>query len=216
MTSLIPTNEIAEFMRLPDEVRADIELWIGELANVARPIQKSLQGIAARMGVSYQTARRKYDAWREARHWRALLNRSKVPEDRGLDKEFITYWQGLCKQYGRKIKPAHREFIRQFKAGQRIPSQLDQLLMRVAAVVNQKRNENILVPPYTHLQGCEPLTIHEMKLSAGAACDCTICRKLSRAPLVPPMVEKWSDFDPETEHAPAAEGGQNESGENPF
>jgi hypothetical protein len=79
------------------------------------------------------------------------------------------------------------------------PSDLQRLLMRVAAVVNQKRNENVLVPPYTHLQGTIPLTIHEMKVSAGVDCDCAICKKLNRAPIVPPLVENWADFEPEND-----------------
>lgn len=121
MTALIPNNEIAEFMRLPAEVQADIELWIKELEAVSKPIIKSLESVAARMGVSFQTAHRKYTAWKAARHWRALVNKSKVPMDRGLDEEFIQYWQGLCKQYGRKCKPAHRELLRRFKAGEPMP-----------------------------------------------------------------------------------------------
>jgi len=121
MTALIPSSEVAEFMRLPSEVRSDVESWLAELGKVTKPIQKSLATVAARMGVSIKTARRKYDAWRQNRHWLALVNRAKVPEDRGLDREFIAYWQGLCKQNGRKCLPAYREFVRQFKAGEQIP-----------------------------------------------------------------------------------------------
>ena len=121
MTALIPTNEIAEFMRLPLEVRTDVERWITELESVSRPIMRSLAAVAARMGVSLKTARRKFDAWRRDRHWRALVNRAKIPQERGLDREFIAFWQGLCKQNGRKCKPAHRELLRQFKAGHPIP-----------------------------------------------------------------------------------------------
>ena len=125
MTSLIPTSELTEFMQLPAEVRTDIEVWLTQLHNVTKPIQKSLQGVADRMGVSLQTARRKYDAWRHGGRagsaWRALLNRAKVPEDRGLSDEFKNYWQGLCKQYGRKCKAAHRQFLREFKSGAPIP-----------------------------------------------------------------------------------------------
>jgi hypothetical protein len=80
-----------------------------------------------------------------------------------------------------------------------IPSQLDQLVMRVAAVVNQKRNENVLVAPFAHLQGPLPMTIHAMKLAAGVRCDCAVCRKLASAPIIPPLEENWSDFEPELE-----------------
>jgi len=123
---LIPNHELAEFMQLPAEVRTEIELWLKELSRVAKPIQKSLAAAAARMGVSLKTARRKYDTWRAARrfgssHWRSLINRSKVPEDRKLDREFIAWWQGLCNQNGRKCAPAYKEFVRIFLAGEPIP-----------------------------------------------------------------------------------------------
>src|SRR5579863_2677838 len=100
--SAIPASDLAEFMQLPDDVRADIEAWMQELRNVTKPIQKSLDDVAARLGVSAKTARRKWDAWRHRQCWRALVNRSKLPDERGLESEFLTYWQGLCKQNGRK------------------------------------------------------------------------------------------------------------------
>ncbi len=123
MTALIPHDEVAEFMRLPDELRREIELWLEQLAGVCKPIQKSLAAVASRMGVSVKTARRKYDAWRRNRNWRAIVNRSKVVADgqRGLSPEFIAYWQGLCKQNARKCAPAYREFVRCFRTGQHIP-----------------------------------------------------------------------------------------------
>lgn len=127
MSTLIPTAEITEFLRLPDDVRREIELWVEALAGVCKPIQKSLADVAARMGVSLKTARRKYDAWRHTRSWKAVVNRAKtggrwmVDGGRGLDPEFVTYWQGLCKQNARKCAPAYREFVRQFRAGEPIP-----------------------------------------------------------------------------------------------
>src|SRR5579863_8247549 len=118
---MIPATDLAEFMQLPAGVRSEIELWLNELSRIAKPIQKSLAAAAARMGVSLKTARRKYDAWRRLRHWRPLINRAKVPEDRKLDREFIAWWQGLCKQNGRKCAPAYKEFVRMFLAGEPIP-----------------------------------------------------------------------------------------------
>ena len=80
------------------------------------------------------------------------------------------------------------------------PSDLDRLLMRLAAVVNAKRNGNLLVGEFKKLQGTAPLTLHEMKLTAGVACSCAICARIKR-PLVPaiPGDENWDDFDAETE-----------------
>ena len=84
------------------------------------------------------------------------------------------------------------------------PSQLERLLMRLAKIVNDARNENKLQPAWQHLQGTEPLTIHEMKLTAEVFCDCSICDRLRArglAPVLPPVTvaEKWTDFDPEPE-----------------
>jgi hypothetical protein len=86
------------------------------------------------------------------------------------------------------------------------PSQLERLMRRLAQIVNDARNENVLVPAWARLQGTVPLTIHEMKLTAGVRCDCAICERLragGRAPLVPPLPveEDWSDFEPEIETA---------------
>ena len=98
------------------------------------------------------------------------------------------------------------------------PSDLDRLVMRLAAVVNAKRNQNKLAPAYMRLQGTEPMTIHEMKLSAGVACDCAICAKLKHRPLLPPLPaeENWADFEPELETITDEFGGESGVGEQPF
>src|SRR5687767_9137916 len=120
--NLIPTTDLAEFIRLPSEMQTDIQAWIKELSAVSKPIQTSLENIAARMGVSYQTARRKYDAWRKKRHWSALKNLAKVPESGGVSSEFVeSYWKKLVEQNGRKCLPAYKQFVREFKAGYPIP-----------------------------------------------------------------------------------------------
>jgi hypothetical protein len=106
-----------------------------------------------------------------------------------------------------------------------IPSQLDQLVMRLAAVVNAKRNENKLVPAYAHLQGPYALTIHEMKITAKVPCTCAECCRLRARGLIPALlppveVESWSDFDPELETANCADPElgniQSEESKNPF
>ena len=122
MNITINNSDLASFMQLPANVRLEIEHWQSELAKVAKPIQKSLRALAARMGVSTQTARRKYDLWRKAGGradaWRALVNRSKLPEERGaLTDEFLQYWKTLCLENARKCAPAYRKFVREFKAG---------------------------------------------------------------------------------------------------
>lgn len=84
------------------------------------------------------------------------------------------------------------------------PSQLERLLMRLAQIVNDARNENKLLPAWQHLQGTIPLTIHEMKITAEVYCDCAVCdrrRARGQAPILPvaPVEENWSDLEPEPE-----------------
>lgn len=94
------------------------------------------------------------------------------------------------------------------RGGSEGPSDLGRLVMRLAQIVNDKRNQNLLSPAYHHMQGTEPLRIHEMKLIAGVPCDCAICRKLTR-PIVPPLPEpvdeNWGDFDPELDPGTGAD-----------
>jgi len=130
-TSLISSSDLAEFLRQPADVQADVQSWINELSAVRKPIQKNLAAVAARMGVSLQTARRKYDAWRHSGDWRSLRNLLKVPEERGLDPEFIAFWQGLCKENQRKCKPAYKKFVRLFLAGEPMPG-IDANVSRVS------------------------------------------------------------------------------------
>ena len=103
------------------------------------------------------------------------------------------------------------------------PSQLDRLMMRFAQIVNDARNKNELLPAYAHLQSTQPLTGHEMKLTAKVPCDCAVCCKLAargllaQLPYIPPLQENWADFDPELESITnEIEGGGGETGDNPF
>jgi len=120
ITAQLQSHELTEFLQLPVEVRAQVEQWDSALRKICKPIQNNLAKLAAAKGVSLQTARRKYDDWRR-QGWRGLINRAKVPEDRGLSPEFIEFWKKLCQENGRKCKPAYREFLRRFKAGEMIP-----------------------------------------------------------------------------------------------
>ena len=84
------------------------------------------------------------------------------------------------------------------------PSELERLVMRMAQVVNQKRNENVLVARFARLQENEPLSIHRMKLAVGVFCDCASCCRKRAGVMIPPAVfseEDWADFEPELEMA---------------
>jgi hypothetical protein len=48
------------------------------------------------------------------------VNRARVPDNRGLDPDFVEWWKKLCLENGRKCKPAYREFVRRFRAGEPI------------------------------------------------------------------------------------------------
>ena len=90
---------------------------------------------------------------------------------------------------------------RKTKAPQEGPSQLLRLVMRLAAIVNDRRNQNLFAPGWQHLEGPYPLTGHQMKIAAGADCDCSECRRASQIPARVPTLENWADFDPESELA---------------
>lgn len=73
----VPKRNLDEFNQLPVAIQAEIKRWLIELFSVSKPIQKSFEAIAVRMGVSWQTCRAKYYAWIK-RGWRSLINHSKV------------------------------------------------------------------------------------------------------------------------------------------
>ena len=146
-----------------------------------------------------------------------------VPRPRSYVAEIIDDKFNSWRKYGPRltIKDLTADPIIK-KDGKEIPSQLDQLIFRVSAVVNQKRKQNVLVEAYRHLQGTEPLTIHEMKTTAGVRCDCSFCRRRPQpAFTLPTLAECWGDFDPELEPASASDPElgaaiSEDSGENPF
>ena len=119
--------DLTAWMKLPAHVRDDVERWVDALSAVTRPIGDSIERVAARLGVSAATARRKYDLWRRGgKSWTALVDgRAGVVESgtlvTGLSREFVEYWRGLCLGNGRKYRPAYREFVRQWFAGLPIP-----------------------------------------------------------------------------------------------
>jgi hypothetical protein len=121
MTALTP-SDAAQLAALPMEVRQEVRQWIDLISSLTPPWEAAYRSAARTMGVSAVTVRRKVSAFR-AEGWRALINRSKVPapELRNLSKEFLTYWGALCGQNQRKCKPAHRELLRRYFAGEEIP-----------------------------------------------------------------------------------------------
>jgi len=108
---------------LPTDVRKETEEWRDALMQVTRPIQASLERVAARMGVSLQTARRKYDLWRKAEgDVRVLVNKAKVPQsESALTPEFLEWFKALAETNQRATAPAYRKFLKLWRDGAEIP-----------------------------------------------------------------------------------------------
>lgn len=122
---MLPTTptDLAEFGRLPHDVRAEVDLWLRELSSVATPVTKALHAVATRMNCTYSTARRKYDDLRRAGgDWRALVNKAKAPQrDIGLPPEFVQFWKGFAERNQRKCKPAYRALLNHWRNGGEVP-----------------------------------------------------------------------------------------------
>jgi hypothetical protein len=120
MRSLTP-NDAACLAALPADVRQEVRLWITRLESLTPPVTAALKELAKSCGVSFATARRKYDAWSK-QGWEGLVNRSKAREgEAGLPDGLILHWQRLCVENQRKCKPAYRKLVRDFFAGATIP-----------------------------------------------------------------------------------------------
>ena len=106
---------------LPASVRQEVRMWIQRLEAVSPPVTESLRRIAQASGVSFATARRKYDAF-SRQGWRGLVNRAKAQDGAGnLAPELIEFWGQLCVENQRKCLPAYRKLCRLFAEGAPIP-----------------------------------------------------------------------------------------------
>lgn len=119
-------DDVAEMAVLPAEVRDDVRRWVSALSAVVPPIGPALARVAAAMGTSPRTARRKWDAVR-ANGWRGLVDGTKAPEARRGDLHPLTiqHWQKLVLLNQRKALPAYRALVRSFFAGELIPGVAD-------------------------------------------------------------------------------------------
>lgn len=109
--------------QLPPEVRSEAEAWRAALLAVTKPVQKSLAAVARKFGVSPQTARRKYDALRKLNgDIRAVVNWARVPElDSAITPEFVEWFKALAERNQRATRPAYRQFVKLWRAGETIP-----------------------------------------------------------------------------------------------
>ncbi len=119
--TLTTHHDAAELAALPADVRADVRAWVARLEAVSPPVTAALKRLASQTGVSFATARRKYDAFMRD-GWRGLVNRAKCRDgEASLHPETVTYWQQLCVENQRKCRPAYRKLVREFHAGAPIP-----------------------------------------------------------------------------------------------
>jgi hypothetical protein len=111
--------------RLPTCDQQEVSRWHESLSKLGRPIGQALAQLARDYGVSPQSARRKYDAWR-ARGLFGLVNASKHPayapsRQGNLHADTIGYYRQLCIENGRKCRPAYRKLVREYFEGAAIP-----------------------------------------------------------------------------------------------
>lgn len=113
-TLVVPPEDMAEFARLPSAARAEVEAWAAALEPLfaaRRGVGEAIRGIAARLGTSAQTARRKWDAARMD-GWRGLVNRARTRDGRShLPDALIERFRELCERNQRKSKPAWRQLV---------------------------------------------------------------------------------------------------------
>jgi hypothetical protein len=135
--------DVAFLGQLPITVRQDATAWAEALRDVAKPIRKSLEGLALRFGCDYATARRKYDLFRHSGYSvRVLVNCSKAGITRDAlfndalesdavakNEKFCAYAKQLAETNQRNSAAAHRLFCKQWRQGREIPG-LDNSLRR--------------------------------------------------------------------------------------
>lgn len=111
--------------RLPAADQLEAARWHDALSAITGPIGQALTRLAADYGVSYASARRKYDAWR-SRGIAGLVNSSKHPHfapsrQGALDPALTEYYKQLCIENGRKCRTAFKKLCREFFTAQDIP-----------------------------------------------------------------------------------------------
>ena len=81
-----PDYNSPEWELLSHDIRGDVRAWLTQFsAHPGRDVTRWLQGVARAMGVSYPSARRKYDALRNSGgDWTCLIDRRKLPLGRSI------------------------------------------------------------------------------------------------------------------------------------
>lgn len=122
-------DDLIEFGRLPDELKTSVHVWQRVMQRVMAANQPltEIRVVAREMagmpGFSEQSIERKYYAMKAGGSWRCLLNRNKLARRRGdslLTHAVVEAWFGFCARHQRAFRPAYRDMIRSYRAGQTI------------------------------------------------------------------------------------------------
>ena len=118
-------SDTLSLSRLPAADQSDAARWHDALSAIGKPIGQCLATLALDYGVSPQSARRKYDAWR-ARGISGLVNAARHPDfapsrQGALHPDTTEYYRQLCIENGRKCRTAFKKLCREYFAGADIP-----------------------------------------------------------------------------------------------
>jgi len=121
----LPEHDALEYSRMPVEAIAEYGRWKTVLAEVAQgegKLKDRLQAAAIRMGVSYPTARRKWDCAKQC-GWKGLIDQRRIMRaaESTVPAEFWDWWKSLCEKEARSCAMAYRRVITLWQADQLLP-----------------------------------------------------------------------------------------------
>lgn len=128
LTTPAATDE--DFADLPLDLRNEVRAWMRAFTSVDswKPVGRAVSQIAAIMGVSVATSRRKYDALRRSGgHWSALVDLRRAgarpDSERALtgNRELRSFVAALAERHQRNSKAAYRKLLQAWQAREPIP-----------------------------------------------------------------------------------------------
>ena len=121
----IPDDDATEFSKLPVPAMNDYLRWKDELQQAAAgsgTLELRLKAVALRMGVSYPTARRKWDCAKTC-GWRGLVDQRRIVRaaESNVPASFWEWWRSLCEKEGRSCRMAYKRIIDMWRIGHPLP-----------------------------------------------------------------------------------------------
>jgi hypothetical protein len=120
-----PGASDTDFAELPASERRRVYQWWDALTTLnPTDITAQLKDIAARLSVSYPTARRRYDAFRASGDWRSLVDRRAIGSALRCPthtREFRQFWGRLVEGNQRSTAAAARQLRRLWAAKEPVP-----------------------------------------------------------------------------------------------